>query len=197
MVRARPRRALLSRPRQFSTIASSCLTNRARAPRRYADENAPEQGGVRTLVPPSADEEGNELEMEFGLSKFKDHQRLTVQEMPERSPHGQLPRSIDVIADDDLADNCKPGDRVQIVGVYRAIANSAQNTSGFFKTLVIANNVRGIGKQLSSNQLNEDDVMNIRRMSRKPDIFELLARSVAPSIYGHNYIKKALLLPQD
>ncbi len=143
---------------------------------------------------PNQDNLGNPLRTEFGLSNYRDTQMVTIQEMPERAPPGQLPRSISAVLEGDLVDNCKPGDRVQIVGVYRAIANSAQNTSGFFKTLVIANNVRGIGKQLSSNQLNEDDVMNIRRMSRKPDIFELLARSVAPSIYGHNYIKKALLL---
>jgi Predicted ATPase involved in replication control, Cdc46/Mcm family len=47
---------------------------------------------------------------------------------------GQLPRSVDVICDNDLVDKCKPGDRVQIVGNYRCLPSKKGSfTTGTFR----------------------------------------------------------------
>ncbi len=53
--------------------------------------------------------------------------------MPERAPAGQLPRPVDVIIDDDLVDRAKPGDRVEIIGVFRSIGKQAASVSALFK----------------------------------------------------------------
>lgn len=83
-----------------------------------------------TTVIPTDDGEGHALLMEYGLSTFRDNQTINIQEMPERAPPGQLPRGIEVVLSDDLVDVCKPGDRIQLVGVYKS-SGGGQGSRGF------------------------------------------------------------------
>lgn len=64
-----------------------------------------------TNAVPTKDLNGNPVSFEYGLSNFRDLQILHVQEPPERTPVGQLPRAVEVILLDDLVDKVKPGDR--------------------------------------------------------------------------------------
>lgn len=146
-------------------------------------------------VYPKQDDEGHPLVTEYGLSVYKNHQTMTVQEMPERAPTGQLPRSVDMVADDDLVDAAKPGDRVQIIGVYRALPSKSNgSTSGVFRTVLLANNIRILGKEAFMPTLTSTDVKNINKLATEyEEPFKLLARSLAPSIHGHEHIKEGIL----
>eukprot|EP00421_Protoceratium_reticulatum_P005868 CAMPEP_0168371472 /NCGR_PEP_ID=MMETSP0228-20121227/7791_1 /TAXON_ID=133427 /ORGANISM="Protoceratium reticulatum, Strain CCCM 535 (=CCMP 1889)" /LENGTH=788 /DNA_ID=CAMNT_0008384365 /DNA_START=64 /DNA_END=2430 /DNA_ORIENTATION=- len=143
---------------------------------------------------PTHDADGNELSIEVGLSIYKDFQKFTIQEAPENTPHGQIPRSVEVVCEGDLADRAKPGDRVQVVGVYRSFPPQAQDfTNGVFPARLIATSVTPI-KEMIEAPFVSDDVRNIREIAARPDVFRLLARSFAPSICGHEKVKEGLLL---
>jgi DNA replication licensing factor MCM3 len=119
--------------------------------------------------------------------------------MPERAPAGQLPRGVDVILDDDLVDRAKPGDRIQLVGVYRSLGNrNASHASSTFRTLIVANNIIQLssksGGGIAQATITDTDIRNINKISKHKRVFDLLSQSLAPSIYGHDYIKKAILL---
>jgi DNA replication licensing factor MCM3 len=154
---------------------------------------------ITSSVYPTKDSDGNAMETEFGLSTYKDHQTVTLQEMPEKAPMGQLPRSVELVLDHDLVDRIKPGDRVQVVGVYRALATSANgqaSSSGVFHTVVLVNNILTLGRDVSHLSFSASDVRNIRSLAQRKDILNILGRSFAPSIHGHEEIKKALALQQ-
>lgn len=195
------------------TSVHYCPTTNQHISRDYIDATDPQLGlpavdgdgrelpdriiNITSSIYPTRDKDKNPLETEFGLSKFKDHQTIILQEMPEKAPMGQLPRSIELVLDDDLVDKVKPGDRVQVVGVYRALATSANGqstTSGLFKTVVLVNNVQILGRDVSQLNFLPDDVKMIRTLAKRGDILDILGRSLAPSIHGHAVIKKALAL---
>lgn len=170
-----------------------CPATKKTIERRYTDMTSTSAFPSSTVYP-TKDDDGNPLETEYGLSVYKDHQTITIQEMPEKAPAGQLPRYVDIICDNDLVDCGKPGDRVQVVGSYRCLpAKQGGYTTGNFRTILIANNISQLSVD-STYSVSREDVFNCRKLSRKKgNVFNLLAQSVAPSIYGHIFIKKAIL----
>ncbi|KAJ5691069.1 DNA replication licensing factor mcm3 [Penicillium malachiteum] len=167
--------------------------------RKYRDQTMTASGATSLNVYPQEDDEKNPLITEYGYSTYMDHQSISIQEMPERAPAGQLPRSVDVILDDDLVDKAKPGDRIQLVGTYRTLGNrNAGSGSSTFRTIVMANNIIQLssksGGGIAHATITDTDIRNINKIAKKKNVFELLSHSLAPSIHGHDYIKKAILL---
>ncbi|KAK3869332.1 hypothetical protein Pcinc_025353 [Petrolisthes cinctipes] len=183
----------LVRPKVVRSV-HYCPATKKTLERRYTDMTSYDPFPSSAIYP-TKDDDGNLLETEYGLCAYKDHQTVSIQEMPEKSPAGQLPRSVDIVLDNDLVDKCKPGDRVQVVGIYRCLPNKqGAFTSGTFRTILLANNVILMNKEVSP-QISTDDVHKCKKFSKQKnvEVFEMLAKSLAPSIHGHEYIKKALL----
>lgn len=146
-------------------------------------------------VYPTRNENGHLLVTEYGLCQYKDHQTISIQELPENAAPGQLPRTVDVIVEDDLVDACKPGDRVAIVGIYKALPGKTKGSvNGVFRTVLIANNVSLLNKEANAPIYTAEDVKHIKDIAKRKDAFDLLGNSLAPSIYGHSWIKKAVIL---
>ena len=143
---------------------------------------------------PTRDINHNPLTLEYGFSKFKDQQIILLQEPPERTPLGQLPRSVEVVLEGDLVGKVKPGDRIQVNGIFKCISTMSTTSSGNVKTVLIGTNVQIINNDIQQNEFTGEDLRRIRELSKKKEVFNILANSIAPGIYGHQEIKKALVL---
>lgn len=136
-----------------------------------------------------------EINMEQTL--YKNYQRITMQESPGKVPAGRLPRSKDAILLDDLVDSVKPGDELELTGIYHNNYDGSLNTAnGFpvFATVIQANFIQKKDDKLAANSLTDEDIKAIVALSKDQRIGERVFASIAPSIYGHEDIKRSLAL---
>lgn len=128
---------------------------------------------------------------------YRNYQKMTLQESPGSVPPGRLPRHREVILLWDLVDGVKPGEEVEVTGIYRNNFDAALNTrNGFpvFATILEANHIAKRDDAYAAFRLTEDDEQEIRALARDDRIGKRIIKSIAPSIYGHTSIKTAIAL---
>lgn len=122
---------------------------------------------------------------------------MLFKESPGKVAAGRLPRSKEVILDGDLCDKCKPGDEIEISGVYTNQYDTTLNSkNGFpiFTTILIANHVLRKDADSEADRLTDEDKKIILDLAKDETIGERIIASIAPSVYGHDDIKRALAL---
>lgn len=138
-------------------------------------------------------------------SQFTDKQMIKLQESPDDMPPGQTPHTVVLYAHNDLVDAVNPGDRVTVTGVYRAVSMQVnprmRNVRSVYKTHIDVVHFRKVdSKRLYEDEEGKDHrfpperVELLQRLSEREDIYERLARAIAPSIYENEDIKKGILL---
>jgi replicative DNA helicase Mcm len=129
-------------------------------------------------------------------STFIDSQDLRLQEKPEDLPPGQLPRTLAVkTVGDDIVDVARPGDHVSIVGIVHAFAPSLMGM-GKLRTFILqldANSVELLGKEPETSPPTPEEEEKIRALSKDPWVHRKIRDSIAPSIFGYEHIKEAIM----
>ncbi|KAJ3553567.1 hypothetical protein NM688_g3539 [Phlebia brevispora] len=128
---------------------------------------------------------------------YRNYQKMTLQESPGSVPPGRLPRHREVVLLWDLIDSAKPGEEIEVTGIYRNNFDASLNSkNGFpvFSTIIEANHINKKEDQFAAFRLTEEDEKEIRALARDDRIRKRIIKSIAPSIYGHEDIKTALAL---
>ncbi|OLN85004.1 DNA replication licensing factor mcm5 [Colletotrichum chlorophyti] len=134
-------------------------------------------------------------------SKFVDQQIIKLQEAPDQVPVGELPRHVLISADRYLTNRVVPGSRCTIMGIFSIYQNKGSKKSSAGGAVAIRTPyLRAVGIQTDIDQtargqatFSDEEEQEFLELSRRPDLYNIMADCIAPSIYGNRDIKKAIL----
>ena len=145
------------------------------------------------------------FEMQHNRCTFADKQLVRLQETPDQVPAGQTPASVVTYAFDDLVDAMQPGDKVEVTGVLRAqpvrVHPRMRKLKTIYKTYIDVVHFRKLTTMQTENEergvpkakFSPERVQELYAMSRRPDIYDQLTASLAPSIWELDDVKKGIL----
>ncbi len=130
-----------------------------------------------------------------------DGQGLVLEESPDDLDSSAQPKRINVFLKDDLVTpiterRSSPGSRVRVVGwlaeVPIVLKTGGQSVK--YDLIVEANFVEPMQDEIFDIAVNEKELEEIKKIAKNPNVLSVLAGSIAPSIYGHDKVKEALVL---
>ena len=136
------------------------------------------------------------------LSKeLVDAQGIVLEEVPENLEGGEQPKRVNILLKDDLVSplsekKTNPGSKIEVVGIIKEvpIILRSGSKSTRFDLMIEANYIEAIEETFYEVEISEEEEQKIIELSKNPDLFAKLVNSTAPSIYGYEKVKEALLL---
>ncbi|CAM6048548.1 unnamed protein product [Sphagnum compactum] len=132
-------------------------------------------------------------------SKYVDQQTLKLQENPEDVPTGELPRNLLLAVDRSMVQCIVPGTRVTVVGIYSIFQAGGNKPQQKGAVAIRQPYLRVVGMEQASeatsggaNTSTSDEDMEFKDFARRPDAYQEICRLIAPSIFGHDDVKKAV-----
>ncbi|KAF4705422.1 DNA replication licensing factor, mcm4 component, partial [Perkinsus olseni] len=145
------------------------------------------------------------FELEHNQCVFTDKQLIKLQESPENIPEGETPHTVMIYAYDSMFDTVKPGDRVEVTGIYKAspqrVILQQRLTKSVLMSYIDAIHIETMNASVGSTptaaatgDLVEPEIEEeLRKLAADPNIVTNLIKSFAPSIWENEDVKKGLL----
>ncbi len=136
------------------------------------------------------------------LSKeLVDAQRIVLEEAPEAIEGSEQPKRLSIFLKYDLVSpmsdkRTNPGAKLSVTGVIKEIPIIMRDgtKSTRFDLILETNHVMPVQESFSEIKLTKKEIKEIKTFSKDPQMKSKIVESMAPTIYGHTEIKKALLL---
>ncbi|KAJ7578377.1 MCM2/3/5 family-domain-containing protein [Mycena floridula] len=137
------------------------------------------------------------LHMQTRACRFSPFQEVKIQEMADQVPVGHIPRFMTVHVNGSLTRTMSPGDIVHLGGIFLPIPYTgfqAIRAGLLTDTYLEVHQVQQMKKQYSEMEVTPEMQRTINQLRTDPNVYAKLGQSIAPEIYGHEDVKKALLL---
>jgi replicative DNA helicase Mcm len=130
-----------------------------------------------------------------------DAQKIVLEEAPEDIEGSEQPKRMDVFLKGDLVSplsekRTNPGSKNILVGILKEIPIPAKDggTLTRFDLMVEGNYIESVAEDFSELNITEEEIKEIKELSEDPKVYKKIIGSIAPSIYGHEKVKEALVL---
>lgn len=130
-------------------------------------------------------------------SKFLPFQEVKIQEMADQVPVGHIPRQLTIHCHGALVRQINPGDVVDVAGIFLPTPYTgfkAIRAGLLTDTYLDAQYVFQHKKAYDDMVLAQPTLRRMNELEATGQLYEYLSRSIAPEIFGHVDVKKALLL---
>lgn len=127
-------------------------------------------------------------------SVYIDTQKIEIQESPEGLRGGAQPERLSGYMEDDIAGQVTAGNRITLNGILRSVEKSDRDKSTVFETFLDVISVEFEQHEYDEIQITEEDEEEILRMARDPELYNNIVKSISPTIYGLDEVKRAIAL---
>ncbi|MBN1502632.1 minichromosome maintenance protein MCM [Candidatus Woesearchaeota archaeon] len=130
-----------------------------------------------------------------------DAQKLVLEESPEDLEGAEQAKRLDLFLKNDLVSpitekRTNPGSKLLVSGILKEVPIPAKQGGRLtrFDLMVEANYVEPVEEDFLEIQISKEEEEEIKELASDPKVYERLTNSIAPSIFGLERVKEALVL---
>ena len=130
-----------------------------------------------------------------------DAQKIVLEESPEDIEGSEQPNRMDIFLKGDLVSpmsekRTNPGSKNIVSGILKEVPILAKDGGKLtrFDLMIEANYVESVAEDFTELNITAEEIREIKELSEDPKVYKKIIGSIAPSIYGHERVKEALML---
>jgi replicative DNA helicase Mcm len=151
--------------------------------------------GTQVIIPARCHECGGlGVGMQFlsEESRWLDFTRMEIQDNIDDLIAGNQVKNLSLLCTDDLVNKVEVGNKVEVTGILQL--SPPQKKSNDYTRFVHVLSLELTEKDIELSNPSEDEKKQFLKLSKDPQLFEKMIASLAPSIFGQENVKEAVLL---